>query len=120
MQPPYTITTTDLERYFLHFAESLAHAPGAAHLAELAATSKAIPGSLLADLTTKAARLDHAIVASVLAVRAREIAVDGLRYDNATDFARALDAELQVYLDEPQVTAAALVELERRERGSVH
>jgi hypothetical protein len=116
----HIITSTDLDRYFTGFAQSLAHAPGAAHLAELAATAKAIPESILADLTAKAARLDHAIVASVLAVRAREIAVDALRYDDATDFARALDAELQVYIDEPEVTAAALAELERRERGSVH
>jgi hypothetical protein len=55
-----------------------------------------------------------------LAVRAREVAIDGLRYDDATDFARALDAELAGYLAEPEVMAAALDELERRERGSMH
>jgi hypothetical protein len=43
-----------------------------------------------------------------------------LRYDDATDFVRTLDAELQGYLDEPEVMAAALVELVRRERGSLH
>ena len=120
MQQSYVMTSDDLEKYFVGFAQKLAHASGAAHLAELAGTAQAIPESSLADLTAKAARLDHAIVASVLAVRAREIAVDGLTYDSATDFVRALDAELQVYIDEPEVTAAALVELERRERGVVH
>ena len=55
-----------------------------------------------------------------LAVRAREVAIDGQRYDDATDFVRALDAELRGYLDEPEVMAAALAELERRERGSLH
>ena len=55
-----------------------------------------------------------------MSIRAREIANDGLRYDSATDFARALDAELQGYLDEPEVMAGALVEMERRERGSLH
>jgi hypothetical protein len=116
----YTLTPTDLERYFAGFAQGLAHAPGAAHLTELAATAKAIPESLLADLTAKMAQLDPAIIASVLAVRAREIAFDGLRYDDPTDFARALDAELRSFLAEPEVMAEALAELERRERGSLH
>ncbi|WP_225706112.1 hypothetical protein [Bradyrhizobium cenepequi] len=53
-------------------------------------------------------------------VRAREIAVDGLTYDDATDFVRALDAELQSYISEPEVTAAALVELQRIERASMN
>jgi hypothetical protein len=46
-------------------------------------------------------------------VRAREVAIDGLRYDDATDF-------VQGFLDEPEVMAEALAELERRERGSLH
>jgi hypothetical protein len=53
-------------------------------------------------------------------MRAREVAIDGLRYDDATDFVRTLDAELQGFLDEPEVMAAALIEMERRERGTVH
>jgi hypothetical protein len=116
----YALDPSLLEQYFLHFAVRLADASGAAHLADLAATSKAIPESLLADLAAKMAQLDPRAVSSTLAVRAREIAVDGLTYDDATDFARALDTELQGFLDEPEVTALALAELERRERGSLH
>lgn len=116
----YVITPTDLEKYFTGFAQSLAHALGAAHLTELAATAKAIPESILADLTAKLAQIDPRAVSSTLAVRAREVAFDGLRYDDATDFVRALDGELQGYLDQPMVMAEALAELERRERGSLH
>ena len=74
----------------------------------------------LADLTAKLAELDPRAVASTMSVRAREIAFDGLRYDDACAFARALDAELQSYIDEPKVLAAALIEMERRERASLH
>jgi hypothetical protein len=47
----YVITATDLQRYFTGFSQRLAHAPGAAHLVTLAKTAKAIPESILADLT---------------------------------------------------------------------
>jgi hypothetical protein len=40
----------------------LARAPGAPHLGELAATSKAIPAPLLVDLTAKLAQLDPRVV----------------------------------------------------------
>src|SRR6476620_5493898 len=83
------------------FAGKLVDAPEAAHLAELAATTYAIPEPLLAALTAKLAALDPRAVSSTLAVRAREVAIDGLRYDDATDFVRALDAELQGYIDQP-------------------
>ncbi|MCC8940317.1 hypothetical protein H8A99_28620 [Bradyrhizobium sp. Arg68] len=53
-----------------------------------------------------------------MAVRAREVAVDGLRYDDATDFVRSLVGELQGYLDEPEVMA--LAELKHRERRATH
>ncbi|MCA6109591.1 hypothetical protein J6497_20495 [Bradyrhizobium sp. CNPSo 4026] len=47
----YIITPADLETCFLGFAQSLAHASGSLHLAELAVTASAIPGPLLADLS---------------------------------------------------------------------
>jgi hypothetical protein len=114
------ITPSDVARYLIGFAQRFADASNTDHLTELAVTASVIPGPLLADLSAKFAQLDPAIVASVLSVRAREIAVDGLRYDDATDFVRALEAELQRYLDEPEVTAAALAELQRVERASMH
>jgi hypothetical protein len=60
--PLYTITPTDIESYFVNFAAKLFHAPGAAQLGELAATSKAIPAPLLVDLTAKMAQLDPRVV----------------------------------------------------------
>jgi hypothetical protein len=75
--------------------------------------------TLLADLTAKMAVLDPRMVNSMLAACALEVAHDGLRYGSATDFARGLDADLQLYFDEPEVTAEALAELEWRERGTV-
>ncbi|MBR1204513.1 MULTISPECIES: hypothetical protein [unclassified Bradyrhizobium] len=86
----------------------------------LAAVSDAVPEPLLGDLAAKMAALDPDALASTLAVRAREVAADGLRYDDATDFVRALIGELQGYVDEPEVMAAALAELKRRERSSMH
>jgi hypothetical protein len=74
MQQPYTITAADIEKYFVNFATKLFHAPGASHLGELAATSKAIPRSLLADLVGKMALLDPRAVNSTMAERAREVA----------------------------------------------
>lgn len=115
-----TITPTHIEQYFRGFAAALADAPHVAHLTALAVTATTIPASLLADLAGKFARLDQGVIASVLAVRAREIANDGLTYDDAADFVRTLDAELLTYISEPEVTAAALAEVERRERGTVH
>jgi hypothetical protein len=120
IMPLYTITAADLEQYFLSFAHKLPHAPGVAHLAELARTTEAIPRSLLDDLTAKMARLFPNVVAWRMSVRAREIAFDGLRYDDAIDFARLLDAELQGYLDNPEALAAALAELVERYRGTIH
>jgi hypothetical protein len=60
--PSYVITAADLEKYFPGFATKLFHAPGAPHLGELAATSKAIPAPLLVDLTAKLAQLDPRVV----------------------------------------------------------
>jgi hypothetical protein len=72
--PLYTITPTDIESYFVNFATKLFHAPGAPHLGELAATSKAIPAPLLVDLTAKLAQLDPRVVGSTMAARVREVA----------------------------------------------
>lgn len=115
-----TITPAFIEAYLAGFAERFADAPGAAHLSELTATVQGIPELLLSRLTAQMTALDPRAVSSTLAVRAREVAIDGLRYDDATDFVRALGSELQGFLDEPEVMVEALAELERRERGSVH
>jgi hypothetical protein len=58
----YILDPNLLEQYFAHFAGKLAHAPGAAHLAQLAETAKAIPAPLLVDLTAKLAQLDPRVV----------------------------------------------------------
>jgi hypothetical protein len=116
-QQPYIMNPKMFEQCFRLFAGKLPYASGAAHLAELAGTAKDIPESILAALAAKMAPLGLR-VNSTLTVRLREIAVDGRRYDDATDFVRALVAELQRYLDEPEITAAALAELERRLRAS--
>ncbi|WP_028352147.1 hypothetical protein [Bradyrhizobium sp. USDA 3256] len=111
--------STILERYFAGFAERPTDVSGSAHLIELAVTAKAAPEPLLRDLAAMLAALDSEAVASTLAVRAREVASDGLRCDDATDFVRSLVGELQGFLDEPEVMAAVLAELKRRERGTV-
>jgi hypothetical protein len=86
---------------------------------ELAETAEAVPPPLLANLTALMAALDPDAVPSTLAA-CRKVANDGLRYDDATDFVRALCSELQTYADEPEVTAEALAELKRHERGTMH
>jgi hypothetical protein len=82
--------------------------------------AKGIPEPLLFDLTEKVRALDPRAVGSTMAARAREIAEECVRWDDATDFVRALDAELQVFIDEPVATGLALAELERRERARMH
>jgi hypothetical protein len=113
---PYTNPKL-FEQCFRFFAWKLPYARGAAHLTELAGAAKGIPESILAALTAKMPLLGPRVNAT-LTVRIREIAVDGRRYDDAIDFVRTLDAELQRYLDEPEITAAALAELEQRLRAS--
>jgi hypothetical protein len=74
----------------------------------LAASSKAIPESILASLTTKMARLNPRAVNWTLATLADEIADGCAHYDDATSFARALDRDL----DWPELMALALAEVD--------
>jgi hypothetical protein len=62
MQQSYVMTSDDLEKYFVGFAQKLAHSSGALHLVELTATAQAMPESLLAGLTAKMAQLDPRVV----------------------------------------------------------
>ncbi|BBO06568.1 hypothetical protein SG09_59180 [Bradyrhizobium ottawaense] len=103
-----------LEQHFLHFAGKLADAPGAAHLAELAQTAKAIPAPVLASLTAKMARLNPRAVNWTLATLAEEIADGCVHYGDATAFARALDRDL----DWPELLELASAEVERKERDA--
>ncbi len=117
---PITLTVAHVERFLAGFAEHHADAPGAPHLVELAADAQAIPEPLLTDLAAAMSSLDPDAVASVLAVRAREVAYDGVVYRNASDFVRAVGAELHGYLNEPELTAQAVADLKRELRGVLH
>jgi hypothetical protein len=60
--PSYVLTPTDIEQFLIGFATRLFHTPGASHLGELAAKSKAIPEPLLADLIAKLSQLNPRVV----------------------------------------------------------
>lgn len=109
----YVMNPNLFEQYFLHFAGKLADAPGAAHLAQLAATAKAIPVPVLASLTAKMARLNPRAVNWTLATLAEEIGGGCAHYGDATGFARALDRDL----DWPELVELAVTEVERRGRS---
>jgi hypothetical protein len=90
-----------LDRILALFAERLHDAPGAARLTRLAKTAQRIPAPLLADLEALIEQLDVQLIGDDIAAHLFEISHCDARCPDATEFARALKARLQHYIDNP-------------------
>jgi hypothetical protein len=91
-----------LERIIAHFAEQLHDAPGAGRLARLAKTAKRIPDQLIAELEALIEKLDDVpLVGNDIACALIDVSRCEARYADAVEFATALKARLQRYVDNP-------------------
>jgi hypothetical protein len=93
---------------FVHFAEQLRDAPGAARLARLARTAKRVPGPVLDDLTALVLQLnDPQLAGDDIALHLIDVAFCDARYVDAVEFVCELRARLKRYVREPRVASDA-------------
>jgi hypothetical protein len=93
---------------FVHFAEQLRDAPGAARLERLARTAKRIPEPVLDDLAALVLQLnDPQLAGDDIALHLIDVAFCDARYADAVEFVSALRARLARYVREPRVASDA-------------